>query len=207
MNKFKDQLDRISAFLGDNAIGKFLRTRPHSYELEDGKIEGEYSSEASFSGLFQTAYGLGFDLTMVSRENVYKVENDRRQLLPGRCRERVEVFRYELAGRESTGEIAGFMRVLVSNMPDLQAMAWGISRVRFEAETLRWREVQVLYRDMTYTADDIRPISQDARVRLYVREGKLQFDYAIELFEIVNQETCERKPSAENLPVFVFSEL
>lgn len=192
-------------FFADHVAGVTLATEPTSYRLEEGKLEGEYSSRITFNRLTRTSSGFGFDLTMINSEILYPTGDDTEKPADERRKETVNVFRYELAERAATGQVTGTMLITATTAEHQQALAWGVCQVTLQDNEIRWKEIQILYRDMTYTTGRFRPVAQDAEARLLLRNGVLQFEYRPVLFEITDVATLERKASEDSLPVFVFT--
>lgn len=202
-----DLLDRVRAFLDGSVMGRRLVTAPLSYKLENGKLEGLYSDQMTFSGLARTRRGLYFDLTVVASEKVYALDADGGR---GELRQDFDnsaVFSYELALRRSTGELTGFMRFAASSMesPPAEAMASLVWQMRFEAGQLRWQEKEILYRDMPAADGSHRPAAFEARCRLFLENGKARYEYDGACLD-VNPEDWSRSPSDAVIPRFLATE-
>lgn len=71
--------DGIILFLKENIIGRNLFTEDVVYKLENGKLEGVYSDRMIFSDLVQTENGFKFNMTTITHELIYNVDNKRQQ--------------------------------------------------------------------------------------------------------------------------------
>ena len=67
--------DGIILFLKENIIGRNLFTEDVVYKLENGKLEGVYSDRMIFSDLMQTENGFKFNMTTITHELIYNVDN------------------------------------------------------------------------------------------------------------------------------------
>ena len=88
----------------------------------------------------------------------------------------------------------------------MEAVVQGIYDVRLENDELKWKEQQLLYRDMPSTEGNFRPVAFDAEARFYMEEGKLRFEYIPFYYDVV-PESMERQLSADKLPFFVSKEV
>ena len=70
-----DMKDGIILFLKENIIGRNLFTEDVVYKLENGKLEGVYSDRMIFSDLMQTENGFKFNMTTITHELIYNVDN------------------------------------------------------------------------------------------------------------------------------------
>ena len=66
--------DEIIQFLKENIIGKTLLTGA-VYKLENGNLEGVYNDKMTFSNLVTTGNGFKFDMTTVTQELVYNLDD------------------------------------------------------------------------------------------------------------------------------------
>ena len=66
--------DEIIHFLKENIIGKTLLTCA-VYKLENGNLEGVYNDKMTFSNLVTTENGFKFDMTTVTQELVYNLDD------------------------------------------------------------------------------------------------------------------------------------
>ena len=194
-------------FLQQKVIGKTLRTDPVTYQMEGGKLEGEFSGRATFSDMTEGRNSFCFDLIMVNKETVYALKKSGKELIQERSHENVNVFRYELAQRVSTGRMTGLLQIKASTVADQEAIAWGLHQVQVEENKLSWQEVQLLYRDMVYTTGKYRPVAQHAAASLFIEKEMLHFRYDVQLFEITDIATLKRELSKDTLPSFLFKEV
>ena len=66
--------DEIIQFLEESIIGKTLFTDDVVYQLDNGKLEGVYSDKMVFSDLVKTENGFRFNMTTVTHELIYNVD-------------------------------------------------------------------------------------------------------------------------------------
>ena len=104
--------DGIILFLKENIIGRNLFTEDVVYKLENGKLEGVYSDRMIFSDLVQTENGFKFNMTTITHELIYNVDNKDNRTTVAKDYTGTSVFCYELAMRKSTGQLTGFMRYI-----------------------------------------------------------------------------------------------
>ena len=70
----RNMKDEIIQFLEESIIGKTLFTDDVVYQLDNGKLEGVYSDKMVFSDLVKTENGFGFNMTTVTHELIYNVD-------------------------------------------------------------------------------------------------------------------------------------
>jgi len=199
--------EKIISFLKDCVIDKKLVTDEVVYKLEEGKLEGVYSDEMFFSNLVLSEHGFRFDMTTVTREKIYVLDSDKRRGEVKKDFNGVSVFRYELAERKSTSRITGIMRLVSSTVRDhtMEGIAYGVYDLQFEKSQLSWKEQQMLYRDMPADNDNYRPVAFDAKVRFYLENGKLRFEY-IPVYYDFEPEKLTKTLSKDQYPAFVTKE-
>ena len=61
-------MKQLISFLEDNVLSKPLFTEELFYELEDGKLQGVYSDQITFSNLKYNKYGFNFDMFVLANE-------------------------------------------------------------------------------------------------------------------------------------------
>lgn len=66
--------NEIIQFLRENIIGKTLLTGA-VYKLENGNLEGVYNDKMTFSNLVTTENGFKFNMTTVTQELVYNLDD------------------------------------------------------------------------------------------------------------------------------------
>lgn len=197
----------IVDFLKNKVLGIQLFTDEVIYTLEEGKLEGVYSDRMIFSDLTESENGFQFNMTTVTEENVYLKEAD------GNRGEMIKdftgtgVFHYELAFRQSTSEFTGYMRLLSSSTKDhtMEAVVYGVHDVEFENGELRWKEKQLMYRDTPAGKDKYRPVAFDAKVRFYMEESKMRFEYT-PIYWYVEPKIMKKTLSKDQYPPFVAKE-
>lgn len=91
--------DEIIHFLKENIIGKTLLTCA-VYKLENGNLEGVYNDKMTFSNLVTTENGFKFDMTTVTQELVYNLDDKGARTTIAKDYTGTSVFCYELAMRK-----------------------------------------------------------------------------------------------------------
>ena len=66
--------DEIIHFLEKNLIGKILFTDKVTYTLGNGKLEGVYNDQMTFSNLVKTENGFKFNMTTLTHELIYNLD-------------------------------------------------------------------------------------------------------------------------------------
>lgn len=198
----------ICNFLEKQVIGKSLETNETIYYLEDGKLEGFYSDEMFFSDLLVSPNGFQFNMTTVAREKIYVVDSNKNRGDIKKDFTGVSVFRYEIAERKSTSQLTGVMRLLSSTVPEqtMEGVVYGVYDFELESSQLRWKEQQLLYRDMPTENNYFRAVAFDANIRLYVENKKLKFEYVPTYFD-VNTKTLQKTLSKNQYPLFLAKEI
>ncbi len=196
----------IAAFLRSTIIGKTLYTAPLTYSLENGRLEGEYSDQMSFTNLLLSPTGMRFDLFVVSRERIYFMADGKRTTLRKNF-SGASHFRYELAKRKSTGRITGSMRYLAASFDDVPAegMTSAVLDLRLENGQARWSEKEAIYRDQPGADGGYRPVAFEADCRVFVENGLAAYAYDGRCFD-ADPDTFARSPSDTALPIFVARE-
>ncbi len=198
----------IIKFLKEKVISKNLITDELIYELEDGKLEGVYSDQITFSNLTENTWGFNFDMFIISNEKVYELDSNKKRIKIHTDFSGVSVFRFELAKRDSTNEVTGFFRLITANQfnQKAQAIVSAIYNVKLEDNKLSWKEEQVLYRDQPTTDKNIfNSVAFDSDSSFYYEDGKLVFDYKGICFD-VNTKTLEKEKSNSIYPSFIARE-
>ena len=197
----------IVDFLKNNALGIQLFTDEVIYTLEEGKLEGVYSDRMIFSDLTESDNGFQFNMTTVTEEKVYMKDasGNRREMIKDFTG--TGVFHYELAFRRSTSEFTGYVRLLSSSTKDhtMEAVVYGVHDVEFENGELRWKEKQLMYRDMPTGKDEYRPVAFDAKVRFYMENSKVRFEY-MPIYWDVDTKVMKKSLSKDQYPPFVAKE-
>lgn len=200
--------EQLIAYLKEKVLGKTLRTDDVTYLLDEGKFKDVYSDQMMFSDLQFTENGVYFNMTTIAKEKVYCLDEKGEHSGIKKDYTGTSVFRYELAKRKSTNELTGYMRLISTTTiaPKMEAVVQGIYDVRLENDELKWKEQQLLYRNMPSTEGSFRPVAFDAEARFYMEEGKLRFEYIPFYYDVV-PESMERQLSADKLPSFVSKEV
>ena len=199
--------DKIILFLEQNIIGKSLLTDNVVYQLEAGKLEGVYNDKMQFSDLVRTGSGFKFNMTTITQELVYNLDKKGARTAVAKDYTGTSVFCYELAERKSTGQLTGYMHCLSSTVQNqtMEAVVCGIFDVTFDGKELKWQENQLLYRDNPIGANKYKPVAFDAKVRLYLDNGKAIFEYLPTLWD-VDSITLEKKLARDNYPPYISRE-
>ena len=197
----------ILDFIKNNVIGRQLETDAVTYYLDGGKLEGVYCDQLSFSDLLSTPTGLQFNMTTVTNEKVYLLDSDKKRLGLKKDFTGTSVFHYEIAWRKSTSQLTGYVRLLSSTVEDhtMEAVVYGVYDVRIEDDQLKWKEQQLLYRDMPSDGEVYHSVAFDSTVRLFQEDDKLRFEYIPEYFDVAPGSLVKTR-SAEQYPAFVSKE-
>ena len=78
--------------------------------------------------------------------------------------------------------------------------------VIFNGKELSWRENQLLYRDNPIEEDKYKPVAFDSKVRIYLNEGKVVYEYLPTLWD-VNPRTLEKRLSKDDYPPYISKEV
>lgn len=167
--------DEIIHFLEKNLIGKILFTDKVTYTLGNGKLEGIYNDQMTFSNLVKTENGFKFNMTTLTHELIYNLDEKGARTTVAKDYTGTSVFCYELAVRKSTNQLTGYMYCVSTTVQDqtMEAVVCGIFDVIFTGKELSWRENQLLYRDNPIEEDKYKPVAFDSKVRIYLNEGKV----------------------------------
>lgn len=111
----RNMKDEIIQFLEESIIGKTLFTDDVVYQLDNGKLEGVYSDKMVFSDLVKTENGFGFNMTTVTHELIYNVDEKGSRTSIAKDYTGTSVFRYELAIRKSTNQLTGYALYLYNS--------------------------------------------------------------------------------------------
>lgn len=200
--------EQLITYLREKVLGRTLRTDDVTYLLDEGKLKDVYSDQMMFSDLQFTENGVQFNMTTIAKERVYDLDENCECIGVKKDYTGTSVFRYELAKRRSTNEFTGYMRLISTTTvsPEMEAVVQGVYDVQLENNELKWKEQQLLYRDMPSIEGTFRPVAFDAQARFYIEEGKLRFEY-IPFYYDVTPESMERKLSADKIPSFVSKEI
>lgn len=177
------------------------------YQLEEGKLEGVYSDEMFFSNLVLSENGFKFDMTTTTHEKIYVLDSNKKRGAVKKDFNGVSVFRYELAERKSTSRTTGIMRLVSSTVHEhtMEGIVYGVYDLQLENSQLCWQEQQMLYRDMPADKDKYRPVAFDAKIRFYLENGKLRFEYIPAYYDF-NPDKLEKTLSKDQYPSFVTKE-
>lgn len=200
--------DKVIQFLRENIIGKSLFTDDVVYMLDDGKLEGVYSDEMVFSDLITTENGFKFNMTTVTREVLYNLDDNGLRTAIAKDYTGTSVFCYELAMRKSTGQLTGYMRCVSTTVknPTMEAVVCGIYSVTLVGKELKWTENQMLYRDNPAGGGHgYKPVAFDSEARLYLDNGKVIFEYQPVLWDI-DPVTLEKRLSEDRYPSYISKE-
>lgn len=199
--------NEIIRFMRKNIIGKTLLTDEVVYKLENGKLEGVYSDKMMFSDLVETENGFKFNMTTVTQELVYNLDENRVRTTVAKDYTGTSVFCYELAIRKSTGQLTGYMHCVSTTVQTstMEAVVCGIFHVTFDGKELEWQENQLLYRDNPAGEGKYKPVAFDAKARFYVNKGKVIFEYLPILWE-VDPDTLEKRLSKGDYPSYLSKE-
>ena len=199
--------DEIIQFLEQNIIGKTLLTDKVVYKLDNGKLEGVYSDKMMFSDLVKTRNGFKFNMTTVTQDLVYHLDEKGARTSVAKDYTGTSVFCYELAMRKSTGQLTGYMHCVSSTVENqtMEAVVCGIFDMVFDGNELKWQENQLLYRDNPIGENQYKPAAFDSKARLYLDSGKVVFEYLPVLWDI-DPNTLEKRLSKDDYPLYISRE-
>lgn len=199
--------NEIIRFMRKNIIGKTLLTDEVVYKLENGKLEGVYSDKMIFSDLVETENGFKFNMTTVTQELVYNLDEKGVRTTVVKDFTGTSIFCYELAMRKSTGQLTGYMHCVSTTVQTstMEAVVYGIFNVTFDGKELKWQENQLLYRDNPAGEGKYKSVAFDAKVRFYVNNGKIVFEYLPILWD-VDPATLEKRLSKGDYPPYLSKE-
>ena len=199
--------DLVIRFLRETIIGKTLFTDDIIYKLEEGCMEGVYSDQMMFSDLVETENGFKFNMTTVTHELVYNLDEQGVRTTVVKDYTGTSVFCYELAMRKSTNQLTGYMHCVSTtvNNSTMEAVVCGIFDVVLDKKELRWQESQLLYRDNLIGENQYKPVAFDYKARFYLDKGKVVFEYLPTLWE-VNPDTLAKGLSKDNYPPYISKE-
>ena len=200
-------MNEIIGFLQKNVLKKQINTDERIYFLEKNRMKGVYSDRMYFSDLVFSENRFRFNMTTVTNEQLYHIDRDGNLLDLGKDYTGTSVFCYEIARRRSTSSLTGYMHCLSSSVTGhtMEAVVYGVYQVRLENNELKWKEQQLLYRDMTTGDGHYRPVAFDSDVRFYLENGKTCFEYIPRYYD-VDPETLSRTLSRDQYPCFVSGE-
>lgn len=199
--------DRIIYFLEEYVLGRNLFTEEVIYKLDDGKLEGVYSDQMTFSDLVKTENGFKLNLTTITKEIVYNLDQEGERNSIAKNFTGTSVFGYEFAQRKSTKQITGYMRCVSTTVQNqtMEAVVNGIFDVILDNNQLRWQERQLLYRDNPVGEGEYKAVSFHSKNRFYVENGKLIFEFIPTLWD-VNTDTLELSLAKDDYPPYVSKE-
>lgn len=177
------------------------------YKLDNGKLEGVYSDKMMFSDLVKTRNGFKFNMTTVTQELVYQLDEKGARTSVAKDYTGTSVFCYELAMRKSTGQLTGYMHCVSSTVENqtMEAVVCGIFDMVFDGNELKWQENQLLYRDNPIGENQYKPAAFDSKARLYLDSGKVVFEYLPVLWDI-DPNTLEKRLSKDDYPLYISRE-
>ena len=88
----------------------------------------------------------------------------------------------------------------------MEAVVCGIFDVIFDGKELSWQENQLLYRDNLIGEDKYKPVAFDSKVRIYLDEEKVVYEYLPILWDI-NPRTWEKRLSKDDYPPYISKEV
>ena len=132
--------DKIIHFLENHLIGKKLATDEVVYTLGDGNLEGIYSDQMVFSNLERTVNGFKFNLTTITHEQIFNLDENGVRTTIAKDYTGTSVFCYELAMRKSTNQLTGYMHCVSTTVQNqtMDAVACGIFDVVFDGKEICW---------------------------------------------------------------------
>lgn len=200
-------MDKIVKYLKGNVLGKALITDELIYQLENGKLEGVYSDQITFSNLYVAEAGMHFDMFVNAQEKVYELNENHERTALTRDYNGGSVFRYELAKRKSSGQVTGIMRLISTIVKNqtAEAIVCGVYDIKVENNELSWKEQQLLYRDQASNDGKHRPVAFDSQSRFYFEGNKLRYEYNGTCYD-VDPISFAKTPSKDIFPKFLAQE-
>lgn len=200
--------NKIFHFLENNLIGKKLVTDEVVYTLGNGKLEGIYNDQMIFSDLVKTENGFKFNMTTATHELIYNLDEKGVRTTLAKDYTGTSVFCYELAMRKSTNHLTGYMHCISTTVQNhtMEAVVCGIFDGIFDGKELSWRENQLLYRDNPIGEDKYKPVAFDSKVRIYLDNRKVVYEYLPVLWD-VNPRTLEKRLSKDDYPPYISKEV
>lgn len=201
-------MKHIIDFLETHVNGRNLHTKELTYELENGALQGVYSDQISFSNLRYSQSGFQLDMFLVSNEKIWVLGPDKARESLRKDFSSVSLFRFELAGRKSTGAITGLFRFISASGKEVpaEAIVSAIYAVQLEGGVLSLKEEQALYRDQPIQDGAFKPIAFLSNHRFLTLEGKLRYEYDGQCFD-VDTATMQRRASSDRFPPFISEEI
>lgn len=190
-------------FIRENVLGRVMLTDELTYRLDEETLEGVYSDQIVFTNLCESAWGFGMDMHIAASETVYNLDEGGQRAGVRKVFDGNSVFRYELAQRRSSGDVTGISRLISTTNSDqtAQAVVTGLYDMELADGALRWKELQLLYRDQPAAAG-WRSVAFDAACGFSMEDGRLRFEYNGACFD-VDPVTLEKKPSNDVFPSFI----
>ena len=177
--------DSVIRFLRETIIGKTLFTDDIIYKLGEGCMEGVYSDQMMFSDLVETENGFKFNMTTVTHELVYNLDEQGVRTTVVKDYTGTSVFCYELAMRKSTNQLTGYMHCV--------------------STTVNNSTMEAVVRDNLIGENQYKPVAFDSKARFYLDKGKVVFEYLPTLWEI-NPDTLAKGLSKDNYPPYISKE-
>ena len=118
-------------------------------------------------------------------------------------RRQKEFATYILLGAEQKSiALMFFVEMLIVG---ILSVVCGIFDVTFDGKELKWQENQLLYRDNPIGEDKYKPVAFNSKVRFYLDNGKVIFEYLPTLWDI-SPDTLEKRLSKEDYPPYISKE-
>ena len=118
-------------------------------------------------------------------------------------RRQKEFATYILLGAEQKSiALMFFVEMLIVG---ILSVVCGIFDVTFDGKELKWQENQLLYRDNPIGEDKYKPVAFNSKVRFYLDNGKVIFEYLPTLWDI-SPDTLEKRLSKDDYPPYISKE-
>lgn len=203
---------QVLKFLRSHVIGKVVAAAPVTTRTDQNRLEGVYEETTFYSNLVETADGFWFDVTSISKGQLYQLDGGKR----GKAvtdMNAVRVYRYEMTERKSSGRLVGFARYVSSTgslptdlCPDPFSGTVFLVRMWVEGEALLVEETQAGYADFVSADGASKPVALDGTYHYSVDQGQLEVAYQQATFA-VDPETLERTPTTDKFPRQLSKEL
>jgi hypothetical protein len=197
-------LKKIIEFLSRNVDGRTVYTDPLTYRLEDGKLEGVYADQISFCSLQSGESFLSLDMFVVANEKIYRRDKDARRGALVKDFSAVSLFRYELALRQSSGQVTGFFHMISASGKNVPARAVGsaIYGLQLDDAQLTLLEDQMLYRDQSSSDGGFQSVAFSAHTIFSLENDRLTYAYYAD-YHLVHPQTLARTSSGADYPPFI----
>lgn len=176
------------------------------YKLEDeAGMRGVYSDQIAFANLLSGSNGFQLDMFVIATEKIYVCTAEGGLGSLQKDFSGASLFRFELARRQSSGDLTGLFRFISSSNPNgtATAVVGAIHSVKLEDNLLSWQEDQALYRDQPLPGGGAKAVAFAAEHRFFLdAAAKLHYEYRGDCYDI-NPQTLARSGQPDSFPPFI----